>query len=157
MPSPSQQHHLLIIQDDKGERSFPLYGERYSIGRDADCDIQLISQFVSRHHAMLQQHLRDDGSHYYEIIDGDAEGQRSSNGLLINGRKRRSRSLENKDEVVFGPQARVIYHFLERDAFTTQPPDDFDITLINPGSIDIPEDATNLEVWDEPTSSEAGT
>lgn len=142
MPSDPHQSHLLIIKDDTGERELRLENTRYSIGRDPTCDIRLVSQFVSRHHATIEQIPREDGILAYQIIDGNFRGQPSANGLLINGRKLRSHDLKNKDEVIFGPQVKVVYHLLERAGFHTTPPDDFDITLINPGTADkLPEDA----------------
>ncbi|KAM3115228.1 FHA domain-containing protein [Phormidesmis sp. 146-33] len=142
MPSDPHQSHLLIIKDDVGERSLPLEQTRYSIGRDPTCNIRLISQFVSRHHATLEQRFHSDGSFYYHISDGDSQGQPSANGLLINGRKLRSRDLENKDEVIFGPHVQVVYYLFKREGFHTTPPDEFeDITLINPRTAgQLPED-----------------
>ncbi|PLZ15702.1 hypothetical protein CBP17_01285, partial [Fischerella thermalis WC114] len=87
---------------------------------------------------------RDDNSksYYYRIVDGDAKGKPSSNGLMINGRKLAAHDLKNEDEVVFGPQVRAIYYLLKRD---TMPPgqadvSEYDITLINPGMTDDLED-----------------
>lgn len=140
MPSQSQQNHLLIIEDDKGRREFLLDGPIYSIGRDPKCDIRLISQFVSRRHATLVQLTTDDGGFYYRIVDGNAKGRMSANGLLINGRKLQAHDLRNEDEIVFGPQVRAIYYLLRRDAVVTVPPDEFDITLISPNMIGDPED-----------------
>ncbi|MGV0026385.1 FHA domain-containing protein [Phormidesmis priestleyi] len=150
MPSDPHQSHLLIIRDDTGERELRLDQTRYSIGRDPTCNIRLISQFVSRHHATLEQKFQPDGSFYYHISDGNFQGQPSANGLLINGRKLRSRDLENKDEVIFGPQVKVVYHLLKREGFHTTPPDDLgdlgDITLINPRTAgQLPEDYYPLE------------
>lgn len=141
MPSQSQQNHLLIIEDDKGRREFLLDGPLYSIGRDPKCDIRLISQFVSRRHATLLQVTNDDGSSFhYRIVDGNAKGRMSANGLLINGRKLQTHDLKNEDEIVFGPKVRAIYYLLRRDAVVTVPPDEFDITLISPNMIGDPED-----------------
>lgn len=128
-----QHNHLLIIEDDKGRRDFPLESGDYSIGRDKKCDIQLVSQFVSRRHATLQRRKREDGSYYYRILDGDRDGKASANGLLINGRKLQAHNLEDEDEIVFGPQVRATYYLLKHAAHPTAPPDEFDITLISPG------------------------
>lgn len=133
------QNHLLIVEDDKGRKEFPLEGTVYSIGRDPKCDIRLSSQFVSRRHATLLRRPREDGSYYYRIVDGDFKGKPSANGLLINGRKLQAHDLQDEDEVVFGPQVRAIYYVLKRDSIPTGPPDEFDITLISPGMMDDPE------------------
>jgi pSer/pThr/pTyr-binding forkhead associated (FHA) protein len=140
MPSDSYQSHFLIIKDDIGERNLELGQSHYSIGRDATCNIRLISQFVSRFHATLEQRSHSDGSYSYHIKDGDLDGKPSVNGLLVNGRLKRSHELQHQDKVVFGPQVYIIYHLFRRDAYQTTPPDEFDITLINPGTADMEED-----------------
>lgn len=140
MPSEPHQSHMLIIEDDKGRREFPLDAPLYTIGRDPKCDVRLISQFVSRRHATLVQIKNDDGSFYYRIVDGNLKGKTSANGLLINGRKLQAHDLQNEDEVVFGPRVRAIYYMLRRDAVLTIPPDEFDITLISPSMMDDQED-----------------
>ncbi|TVQ21095.1 MAG: FHA domain-containing protein [Leptolyngbya sp. DLM2.Bin15] len=136
MPSEPHQNHLLIIEDNKGRREFTLDSPVYSIGRDPKCDIRLVSQFVSRRHATLVQLPNDDGSFYYRIVDGNLKGKPSANGLLINGRKVQAHDLEDEDKVVFGPQVYAIYYSLKRDAISTVPPDEFDITLISPNMVD---------------------
>lgn len=132
-----QQDHFLIIEDDKGRQEVLLQEPTYSIGRSPECDIRLRSQFVSRHHAMLYRKVREDGSNYYRIVDGDAESKPSVNGLLINGRKDASCDLKHGDEVVFGPQVFAIYQYRQRDKFPTMPTNDpFDITLIDPAMME---------------------
>jgi pSer/pThr/pTyr-binding forkhead associated (FHA) protein len=104
---------LLTIEDQKGRRQCPLERDVYSIGSHRDCDIRLCSQFVSKHHAILVRNPPGDVS-YYRISDGDLEGNPSANGLLINGRKRHSYDLQDKDEIVFGPQVRLIYYVVKK-------------------------------------------
>lgn len=138
---PQQQNHLFIIEDNKGRREFILDAPVYTIGRDPKCDIRLVSQFVSRRHATLVRlPHEDDGSYYYRIVDGNLKGKPSANGLLINGRKLQAHDLEDEDEIVFGPQVRAIYYLLKREAISTVPPDEFDITLISPNMVGDPED-----------------
>lgn len=127
-----QQDHLLILEDDKGRRGFVLKDSQYTVGRDAKCDLRLVSQFVSRFHAVLHRVEQDNGNVIYRIEDGDLEGKPSSNGLLINGRKRSHHDLEHEDKIVFGPQVRATYYLLEGGTILTEPPDEFDITLIFP-------------------------
>ena len=132
MASQSNQHHLLIIEDDQGRKEFTLEGPVYSIGRDPRCDIRLFSQFVSRRHATLVRLPREDGSSYYRIVDGDSKGKPSANGLLINGSKIPAQDLKHEDEIVFGPQVRAMYCLLRRDTIPSGPLDDYDVTLIGP-------------------------
>ena len=125
-------NHLLIIEDDQGRKELNLGGAIYSIGRDPRCDIRLFSQFVSRRHATLLRFLQLDGGYYYRIVDGDAKGKFSANGILINGNKIPEHDLKNADEIIFGPQVRAIYYLLERDTITSGPLDEYDVTLIGP-------------------------
>lgn len=132
MTSEPHQSHLLIIEDDKGRREYTLDSPVYSIGRDPKCDIRLVSQFVSRRHATLVQLPNEDGTYYYRIVDGNLKGRPSANGLLINGRKLPIHDLQDQDRIIFGPQVQAVYYLLKRDAISTVPPDEFDITLIDP-------------------------
>jgi len=132
MVSQPNQNHLLIIEDEQGRKEFNLDGPVYSIGRDPRCDIRLFSQFVSRRHATLVRLPREDGSSFYRIVDGDAKGKPSANGLLINARKIPAHDLRNEDEIVFGPQVRAIYYLLSRDTILSGPLDEYDVTLIGP-------------------------
>ncbi len=143
MAAQTNESHLFIIEDDQGRKEFPLDRPVYSIGRDKNCDIRLVSQFVSRRHATLVRLPRDDSSHryYYRIVDGDAKGKPSSNGIMVNGRKMLAHDLKNEDEIVFGPQVRAIYYLL-RDTMRLGQTDssEYDITLINPGMTEDMED-----------------
>jgi len=149
MPSELHHNHLLIVEDDMGSREYILNDPEYSIGRDPQCDIRLVSQFVSRCHATLLREPEEDGSYYYRIVDGNPRGKPSANGIRINGRKLKRHILQNDDEIVFGPHVQAIYYSLRRDPFMTMPPDEFDITLISPGMIGEPED-------DEPEDDRLG-
>jgi pSer/pThr/pTyr-binding forkhead associated (FHA) protein len=143
MAPETNESHLLILEDDQGRKEFPLEHSVYSIGRDRDCNIRLVSQFVSRRHATLVRLPREHNSHsyYYRIVDGDAKGKPSANGLMINGRKMPAHDLKNEDEIVFGPQVRAIYYLLRNTQRSGQTDSsEYDITLINPGMTEDEED-----------------
>jgi pSer/pThr/pTyr-binding forkhead associated (FHA) protein len=110
-PIMSDKEHFLIVEDDKGRQEIILINPNYSIGRGKNSDIQLRSQFVSRYHANLLRCLREDGTVYYRIVDGDGKGNKSTNGLLINGQKQETHDLKHGDEIVFGPQVFAIYQY----------------------------------------------
>lgn len=126
---PSRYHaHLLIIEDDKGKTEFVLTEPVYRIGRDPDSDIRLVSQFVSKQHATLIWRSSSNGG-YYRIIDGNLNGEVSTNGFILNGVKYKGRDLQHEDQIVFGPGVKAVYLVLEREAFPTLPPDLLESTV----------------------------
>jgi len=82
---------LLLIEGDLDESEFIL-GENTSIGRSPSNDIVLKESKVSRQHAAIN--LRNN---HYVIID-----LKSSNGILVNGRKVEEAMLQDGDEVTVG-------------------------------------------------------
>jgi len=144
MTSASRQTHRLIIEDSKGQEEYTLEESMYTIGRDPTCDIRLSSYFVWRHHATLVRFPDEEGGYYYRIVDGNLKGKLSANGLLINGRKLQTHDLKSQDKIVFGPQVLAFYYLLEREHSTTIPPDEFDITLINPSSLNESDTAESI-------------
>jgi pSer/pThr/pTyr-binding forkhead associated (FHA) protein len=135
MTAETNESHLLILEDDQGRKEFALDKPLYSIGRDKESNIRLVSQFVSRRHATLVRLPKENNnSYYYRIVDGDGKGKPSSNGLMINGRKIPAHDLKNEDEIVFGPKVRAIYYLLKNTQRSGQTDaSEYDITLINPG------------------------
>jgi Tfp pilus assembly protein PilF len=104
----------LLVEDDRGVREVVLDEACYVIGRDSRCQICLHSQFVSRQHAVLRVIPQTEGRPpLFEILDGTLDGQPSTNGLLVNGQKLRSRLLKPNDVIVFGPKVQATF-YLER-------------------------------------------
>ncbi|MBE9127899.1 MULTISPECIES: VIT domain-containing protein [unclassified Coleofasciculus] len=110
-----QSCHLLIIEDNKGRKVCTLTEPVYSMGRDSKCDIRILSQFVNRRHATLIRQVRDNGSYCYQIVDGDANGKLSANGLLINGKKCKVHHLQDEDKIMLSPDVSVNYYILRKD------------------------------------------
>lgn len=134
MNSLKYQKHLLIVEDDKGQKEFILEGPAYSLGRDSNCDICIRSMFVSHRHATLIRLPHEDGTYSYQIVDGDGKGNYSTNGLLINGQRIRSRILQDKDKIIFAAKVQATYLHIQRQDTASAPlhPDPLDITLIDP-------------------------
>jgi len=133
----TKEEHRLIINDNRGRKEFLLTEQKYSLGRSANCDIIIKSQFVSRHHATLIRHQREDHCFYYEIIDGNGADKVSANGLLFNHKKISRYNLRSGDEIIFGPQISIVYQYRQRNEFLSSPGNDpFDITLIDPSMMD---------------------
>lgn len=95
--------HLLVVQDQQGQRNIPLQEATYSLGRDSSNAIVLRSRSVSRQHAiLLRVTLPENGRYGFRIIDGNFKGKKSTNGLFVNGTKCFSHNLQHGDVINFG-------------------------------------------------------
>ncbi|MGF1603736.1 MAG: ATP-binding protein [Thermosynechococcaceae cyanobacterium] len=103
--------HLFIVDDAEGRRTISLEAATYSIGRDVTNSIVLHSKMVSRQHAILLRVTAPDTANYlFRIIDGDLQGKRSTNGLIVNSRRLFSHDLKHGDVVVFGGDVKAKYY-----------------------------------------------
>ncbi|MDY6936106.1 MAG: EAL domain-containing protein [Cyanobacteriota bacterium] len=102
--------HILFIEDPQGSRAILLEPSTYSIGREESHSIVLHSRLVSRHHATLFG-VQYPGSPEYSfwIVDGDAKQERSTNGLIVNGKRRLCHKLKHGDLILFGGGAKASY------------------------------------------------
>ncbi|MFN5862932.1 MAG: FHA domain-containing protein, partial [Pseudanabaena sp.] len=106
-------HHMLTVEDPKGLRNFLLQNMTYSLGRSLDNLIVLRSNLVSRQHAtILAVTTPKRNSYLFRIIDGNLDGIRSTNGVLINGRKRFSHILSHGDEILFSKDTKAVYQVI---------------------------------------------
>ncbi len=90
----SHGHAALVIRSGGGRvgESFPLEGDRMTVGRRPDSDVYLDDVTVSRDHALL---VRRSGAYYL-----DDRG--SLNGTYVNRRRIDSHKLEDGDELQIG-------------------------------------------------------
>jgi len=105
-------HHVLTVEDPQGFRDFLLNNMTYSLGRSLGNSIILRSNLVSRQHATLLAVASKKSSCFFRIIDGSAEGRRSTNGILINGKKRFSHILSHGDEILFSKDTKAVYQVI---------------------------------------------
>jgi serine phosphatase RsbU (regulator of sigma subunit) len=85
---------LLTLKGPYAGRRFPLDGPEAVLGRQADAQVCLESQAVSRHHARI---VFEKGAYYVEDLH-------SSNGTFVNGRRIRERvPLTPDDTLQLGP------------------------------------------------------
>lgn len=95
--------HLLIVQDSLGRHTYSLTEAAYTLGRDGDNTIVLRDRSVSRHHALLMRFPGEQpGQCRFQIVDGDLKGQRSTNGIFVNGQRHLSQDLCHGDLIEFG-------------------------------------------------------
>ncbi|MEM9274661.1 MAG: FHA domain-containing protein, partial [Cyanobacteria bacterium P01_F01_bin.143] len=104
------KHHVLIIEDSTSSKTITLNEATYSIGRHSSNDIVLSSQKVSRNHATLLRRTDvKNNSYSYWILDGDLQGNRSRNGIIINEKKCLVHELKNGDTIKFSTNLKAKY------------------------------------------------
>jgi signal transduction histidine kinase/ActR/RegA family two-component response regulator/HPt (histidine-containing phosphotransfer) domain-containing protein len=103
-------YHFLVICDPLGKRTIPLEADTYSIGRDARNSILVSSRAVSRHHATLIKQ-KEANTVSFRIVDGNPDGQRSTNGISINDRPCHTHHLKNGDRIAIGEQVQAQYFY----------------------------------------------
>ncbi|MGB7416810.1 MAG: FHA domain-containing protein, partial [Thermosynechococcaceae cyanobacterium] len=99
----NQFKHLFHIYESNGIRTMLLYQDSYSIGRDKQNDIVLFSKLVSRCHARLaivpgKNRTQDS----YHILDGNATGKLSTNGITVNNKRCTIHCLRSGDNIEIG-------------------------------------------------------
>ncbi|MDX2254772.1 MAG: EAL domain-containing protein [Pseudanabaenaceae cyanobacterium bins.39] len=113
LPKSNLLHHVLTVEDPRGFRNFLLHDTNYSLGRGLDNTIILRSNSVSRQHAVLLAIAHPQKqTYFFRVIDGSLDGKRSTNGILINGKKRLSHVLVHGDEILFSKDTRAVYQII---------------------------------------------
>ncbi len=104
--------HILIIEDTQGRRVLALEAATYSLGRDPSSAIVLHADSVSRQHALLLRvPVPASQEYHYQIVDGNATGKASTNGIKINGTPVPRHTLTDGDVVEFSADAHATYHY----------------------------------------------
>jgi pSer/pThr/pTyr-binding forkhead associated (FHA) protein len=103
-------HHILIIENAMGKQSIPLSYATYSIGRDQRNTIRIQDPGISRRHLILFRVPIDNRQYIYRVIDGDANGKASLNGITVNGVAVAQKDLASGDQISLGESTSIIYH-----------------------------------------------
>lgn len=121
--------HIVVIEDQKARRIIAIDEPTYSIGRESSNDIVIYDRVVSRHHATLVRikSTPKSESYSYRIIDGDLEGNHSTNGLIINGQPAESHDLKHGDVILFGSESKASYYIVSTS---------LEVALFNPMEIE---------------------
>ena len=111
--------HLLVVEGQNFKRSIYLEDPTYSIGRSSSNSVVISSQDISRYHATLirRTHIKNNSVSFW-ILDGDLQGNRSTNGILVNQKKCLVHELKHKDRIDFSQNIRAYYYILQSDQVT---------------------------------------
>lgn len=105
--------HILVLEDSVYRRTIILDDSQYTLGRHSSNTIQMHSRQASRKHATLFRKLSSKtNQEVFWIIDGDLDGEKSQNGIYINGEKCLVRELKDGDLINFGCDINASYHCL---------------------------------------------
>ncbi|MEB3249695.1 MAG: EAL domain-containing protein [Merismopediaceae bacterium] len=101
--------HRLIIDSPSFKRIIYLQNSCYLIGRHPSNSIVIPSPQISRRHATLLKKINESLEVSFHIIDGDLEGNRSRNGVWINGDSYLEYELKHGDVITFGVDIKGYY------------------------------------------------
>ncbi|MGI0479440.1 EAL domain-containing protein [Geminocystis sp. CENA526] len=105
--------HVLVLEDENSRQTIILDEANYSIGRDVRNKIPLSSKKVSRFHAtLLRRTDTKNQSFSYWLLDGDLQGNRSTNGIFINDKRCLVQELKHEDVIRFGFEIQASYYIL---------------------------------------------
>lgn len=116
--------HIFAIELTTGKKTFFLEKNAYSIGRSSTSAIALHHRVISRSHATLlkvtyEEENKNKPEIKFWIIDGDLKGNRSTNGIFVNGQKCLMHQLSPGDLVVLGGlQVRAKYDIVDVNSKT---------------------------------------
>ena len=110
MDSLDKVHHILMVEEASFVKEINLEAATYFIGRHSSNDIALSCQKTSRHHATLLKRTDVKTNRYsYWILDGDLQGNRSRNGIYVNGKKTLVHELKHDDVIQFSADVITKY------------------------------------------------
>ncbi len=142
MSNSQQVRYVLVIEEPKSSRTIALVQSTYSIGRHSSNSIVLNSKQVSRKHATLMRKKDSKDNDGFWIIDGDGQGNRSNNGIYINGQRRLEQELKQGDVVKLGGEVKITYQIMESE-------DSFDVFGNNTELLEKPYDTNNISITNQ--------
>jgi diguanylate cyclase (GGDEF)-like protein/PAS domain S-box-containing protein len=117
MNNSQQIYHVLILEEPAFKKKVILKEATYSIGRHSSNDIILASPKTSRHHETLLRRTDVKTNNFsYWILDGDLQGNRSRNGIFVNGKKCLVHELKHGDLLSFGNDEQAKYQIVSEQS-----------------------------------------
>lgn len=111
--SNEQINHFLVPENngnpEHSDEPILLQENIVTIGRNDDNVIVLNRQSISRYHAHLIKQKQEE-DFYYEIIDGDIQGNLSKNGIFVNNVQVQKSILKHGDLITLGLGINLKYH-----------------------------------------------
>jgi pSer/pThr/pTyr-binding forkhead associated (FHA) protein len=107
--------HQLIIQDEKGCRTYFLEHSTYEIGKSCKLPIRLCTQsrLVAPHHATLLR-VGQQESFHYQLLASFPQDDSGQYQLLVNGNPIQIHDLQDGDAIAFVPGVSATYRYSHR-------------------------------------------
>ena len=105
--------HILVFSLTSGQRVFYLEEPQYSIGRYSTNATVINAEGISRQHATLIKTSKNDEHFSYVLIDGTIEGDRSTNGVVVNREKIEKTELKHGDNIYFTGDVKAHYYIID--------------------------------------------
>ncbi|MEA5509243.1 EAL domain-containing protein [Crocosphaera sp. UHCC 0190] len=110
--SPNSRY-VLVLEDSHSRRTISLEESKYYLGRHSSNSLVIHSRQVSRRHAtLIRKFNRKTNQESFWILDGDLDGNKSQNGIFINGQKCLVHELKDGDLINFGCEVNASYHLV---------------------------------------------
>lgn len=123
--------HILAIESGTWKKNFFLDKNSYSIGRNFTNSLIINHRVISRNHSSLikvnylSQKDNNQEENIFWIIDGDLKGNRSTNGIYVNGKQCFCHRLKPGDVIFFGGiEVKAKYDMIDLETktfFSTNP------------------------------------
>ncbi|BAQ60885.1 hypothetical protein GM3708_1291 [Geminocystis sp. NIES-3708] len=100
--------HILALESGSWKKTFFLDKNTYSIGRNSTNSLVIHHRVISRNHASLirinyhNMEDKNDNHSIFWIVDGDLKGNKSTNGIYVNGKQYFCHQLQAGDIIFLG-------------------------------------------------------
>lgn len=117
--------HILAVESGTWKKNFFLDKNSYSIGRNSTNSLIINHRVISRNHSSLikvtysSQKDSNQKENLFWIVDGDLKGNRSTNGIYVNGKQCLCHALKPGDVIFFGGiEVKAKYDIIDLESKT---------------------------------------
>lgn len=108
--------HRLVIDCLPFKKTIDLCESFYSIGRSSTNSLVIPLTKISRIHAtIIRARGQSNSSYSFYILDGDIKGNKSSNGVYVNGERVVEHELKHGDTIYLADQKLAVFQVIKND------------------------------------------
>lgn len=108
--------HRLIINASNFRKTIELQESFYSIGRHPGNSIIIPSTKISKKHATIIKNKQNFSKESFYLLDGDGQGNPSTNGIFINGKKILKYELKHGDIINLTKEIQACYYIINHSS-----------------------------------------